>query len=232
MSRIFFVILLNLFGLLLVSAQPRMPKRIQKIEPEQIAQTQTKQILPTDFEKEVLAEINKLRMNPGVYVKILEEYLTKFNGKNVKITDKPELITEEGKIPVIETVEFLKLTQSMNELQISNGLMLATADHINDLVKNNIIGHKGSAGDSPQKRAEFYGSWTYDLRENISYGAKTPQDVVLNLLIDDGFPSRNHRKVLLNPKLTKIGIATGVNKLWDPICILMLAGNFYDKSAK
>ncbi len=232
MPRILFVILLILCGLLLVFGQPKKITQITKVAVKQPEKIIIKKILPTEFEQNVVAELNKLRTNPEVYIKILEDYLSKFNGKNVKISSKPELVTEEGKTPVIEAIEFLKTVKSMGELKISNGLMLATAEHISDLVKNDIIGHKGSAGDSPQIRAERYGMWTYDLRENISYGAKIPQEVILNLLIDDGVPSRSHRKVLLDRKLTKIGIATGVNKLWDPICVLLLAGNFYDKSSK
>jgi uncharacterized protein YkwD len=232
MLKIFFVILLMSGCLSGVLAQPKKPILIRKTETKQTAKVQIKQMLPTEFEQNVIAELNKLRTNPEVYIKILQDYLSKFNGKNVKISNKLELVTEEGKTPVIEAIEFLKTVKTMGELKISNGLMLATAEHISDLVKNDIIGHEGSAGDSPQTRAERYGMWTYDLRENISYGAKIPQEVILNLLIDDGVPSRSHRKVLLDRKLTKIGIATGVNKLWDPICVLMLAGNFYDKSAK
>jgi uncharacterized protein YkwD len=232
MPRMLFVILLILCGLLAVFGQPKKIKQITKVAVKQPEKVLIKQISPTEFEQNVIAELNKLRTNPEVYIKILEDYLSKFNGKNVKINSKMELVTEEGKTPVIEAIEYLKTVKTMGELKISNGLMLATAEHISDLVKNDIIGHEGSAGDSPQIRAERYGMWTYDLRENISYGAKIPQEVILNLLIDDGVPSRSHRKVLLDRKLTKIGIATGVNKLWDPICVLLLAGNFYDKAAK
>jgi hypothetical protein len=110
MLHIFFAVFVSLCSLSLIFAQPKMPKRIPKVDSKQIVKTQTKQLLPTDFEKEVLAEINKLRVNPSVYTKILEEYLTKFNGKNVKIADKIEIITEEGKTPVVETIELLKLT--------------------------------------------------------------------------------------------------------------------------
>lgn len=232
MNRFLLVILLILCGLSFIFAQPKKAVLIRKAGTKSTANVEIKQILPTDFEKGVIAEINNLRENPNVYIKILEDYLSKFNGKNVKVSDKMELITEEGKTPVVEAIEFLRSVKSMSELKISNGLMLATLDHINDLVKNDIIGHAGSAGDSPQVRAERYGTWTYDLRENISYGAKIPQDVIINFLIDDGVPSRNHRKVLLNPKLTKIGIASGVNKVWDPICVVLIAGDFYDKPAK
>jgi uncharacterized protein YkwD len=232
MSRTLFVVLLILCGFLSVFGQPKKIKQITKVAVKQPEKVLIKQLSPTEFEQNVIAELNKLRANPEVYIKILEDYLSKFNGKNVKISTKMELVTEEGKTPVIEAIEFLKTVKSMGELKISNGLMLATAEHISDLVKNDIIGHEGSAGDSPQIRAERYGMWTYDLRENISYGAKIPQEVILNFLIDDGVPSRSHRKVLLDRKLTKIGIATGVNKLWDPICVLLLAGNFYDKAAK
>lgn len=232
MHRIIFVFLISFGSLSVAFAQPKQIKTLPKVEKQQTKKIIIKQVLPTDFEKGVLDELNKLRSNPTSYVKILEDYLSKFKGKNVKTSDKIELITEEGKEPVIEAIQYLKTVKSMGELKVSNGLMLTTLDHINDLVKNNIIGHESSEGESSQKRAERYGIWTYDLRENISYGAKIPQEVILNLLVDDGVPSRSHRKVLLNPRLTRIGIATGVNKLWDPICVLLLAGNFYDKPAK
>ena len=50
------------------------------------------------------------------------------------------------------------------------------------------------------------------LAENISFGDSNSEKgkrVVLQLLVDDGVPSRGHRKNMFSPDYNAVGIATG-----------------------
>jgi len=53
------------------------------------------------------------------------------------------------------------------------------------------------------------------MAENIEFGDSKNEKgkrVVLGLLVDDGVPSRGHRKNLFNPMFNAVGIATGPHK--------------------
>ena len=44
--------------------------------------------------------------------------------------------------------------------------------------------------------------------ENIDYGVKSPQEVMLALLIDDGVASRGHRTLIFKEGIKTMGSAT------------------------
>lgn len=181
------------------------------------------------FESEIFAELNLVRANPQAYAKYVEDFLKTFDGKYFRSGDGVMLESFEGNTPVEEVIAVLKITSPLPEFKLSNGMVKAATDHIQDLVKNNMTGHKGSNGSLPDERARPYGTSMASINENISYGTKTARDVVLNMLIDDGYKARSHRKNLLNPQLKSIGLATGDIKQAGLTCVLMLTTSFTDK---
>lgn len=191
--------------------------------------TPTANIKLAKFEAEILAELNLLRSNPPSYVKHLEDYLKTFDGKYFKTDDGINMESFEGKIPVEEAINTLRTTNSLPEFKTADGLIKASADHLQDLVKNNKTGHLGTNGSLPDQRVSMYGSSPMGVNENITYGTKTARDVVLTMLIDDSNKSRNHRKNLLNPNLKFVGIATGEIKQTGMTCVLVLTASFTDR---
>lgn len=181
------------------------------------------------FESEIFAELNLLRTNPQAYAKYVEDFLKTFDGKYFRTGDGVMLESFEGKTPVEELIPILKATNPMPEFKLANGMVKAATDHAQDLVKNNMTGHKGSNGSLPDERVRLYGFSQTSVNENISYGTKTARDVVLNMLIDDGYKTRSHRKNLLNPQLKSIGLATGNIKQAGLTCVLMLTTSFTEK---
>lgn len=181
------------------------------------------------FEAEILAELNLLRSNPQAYAKHLEDYLKTFDGKYFKTSDGISMESFEGKIPVEEAITVLKTTNPLSEFKTADGLIKASADHLQDLVKNNVTGHRGTSGSLPDQRVSMYGSSPMGVNENITYGTKTARDVVLTMLIDDGNKSRNHRKNLLNPNLKFVGLAAGEIKQAGMSCVLVLTASFIDR---
>jgi hypothetical protein len=90
------------------------------------------------------------------------------------------------------------------------------------------VGHKGSDSTFIEQRVKPYGTWQGGIGENISYGNDSARERILTWLIDDGFPSRGHRRRLLSNDYSVAGISCGSHPEFSAICVLTLAGGFTD----
>jgi len=90
------------------------------------------------------------------------------------------------------------------------GLALAGEDHISDIGQTGTASHSSSDGASSSDRAQRYGNFK-KFGECLWYGSEThdAKSIVLDLIIDDGVPSRGHRNGLLNPDYDAVGVAYG-----------------------
>lgn len=91
-------------------------------------------------------------------------------------------------------------------LDLNNELILIAQNHAKDITdKNAQPGHTSSNGNTFQQHFRTTGINTCG-SENISFGEITPYFALAMLYIDYGIPNLGHRKALLNPNLTRIGI--------------------------
>jgi uncharacterized protein YkwD len=86
------------------------------------------------------------------------------------------------------------------------------------------MGQRGATGHESEKLGSFSErlkelKYKY-LAENCSYGYKKAIDILMQLLVDDGVTSRGHRKNLLNPIYTNIGIAIEPHRVWTWNCVM------------
>ena len=180
----------------------------------------------TDSERDLLNEINQARANPQLYANYLEKLKPQFSGKQYTPAGKDPLTTEEGWNAVDEAIKFLKALKPLPPLMTSNGLSLAAMTHVKDQSSSGGTGHRSGNSNMIEDRVKPFGRWQGAIGENICYGNDSARERLLTWLIDDGFPSRGHRRRLLATEYQVAGISCGSHPQYSAMCVLTLAGGF------
>ena len=183
----------------------------------------------SDVEKDVIRELNLVRTDPKGYLEKIKKYRSYFKGNNVMIPGEITLATSEGLGPVDELIRELEQAKALPALKASKGLSLAAKAHVADTGPRGVTGHTGSDGSDPFKRMNRFGTWQNTAGENISYGSKTGESIVIQLLVDDGVSSRGHRKNILNSKFQVVGVSVGPHSEYDVMCVHDYAGAYKEK---
>ena len=85
-------------------------------------------------------------------------------------------------------------------------------------------GHTGPNGSTMQTRIAKYGQFITTIGENIAYGTTGGREIVLQLIIDDGVPSRGHRTNIFNNNFKFLGAYTGAHTTYTTETVIDYAG--------
>ncbi len=184
------------------------------------------------LEKAIVREINAARTNPTGYASFLEEWKRYYDGRLLKIPGERIIMTEEGATAVKEAATSFRSMNPAPRLIASKGMSLGARDHVRDQGASGSLQHKGSDGSQPWDRVNRYGAWERCIAENIAYGGDKARNIVISLIVDDGVPSRGHRKNIFNPDFRVIGVAWGHHPTYRTICVITFAGGYKEKATK
>ena len=178
---------------------------------------------PSRFEEGVFDELNRFRSDPAAYANLLREYRPRFDGKLLVSDDDSEIdiMTREGVAAVDEAIRDLRREKPLTELEWSEPLARAAADHVVVQSRSGAVGHY-TRGSGPGERMKARGGGPY-VNEVITYGHHTPAGVVDQLLIDDGVPDRGHRHSLLRPTHRYAGVACGRHPVHRTMCVTLMS---------
>lgn len=155
-------------------------------------------------EKDVLAILNMVRMNPPLFAKTV---LTKF----------PKRAYEAD---IDQTTEYFSLMQTLLStkplplLQPDSLCWVSARCHAQTSGQTGYVGHD-RLSDSCSKLLHYLG-------ESCQYGYKEPVDMILSLLVDRGVPSLGHRNMLLG-SYSRVGPAIAPHTMYGTTLVL----NFY-----
>ena len=177
--------------------------------------------------RKVIAEINLMRRDPASYCRnYLVPLRAYYDGDLYKYPGAIPVRTKEGAAALDECIRELEHARPLPGFSSSKGLSLAARDHVRDQGPSGMFGHTGSDGSSIVNRVSRYGQWELTVGENISYGYGDARKIVAALLIDDGIPSRGHRKNLLNGSYHLVGVNVGPHRLYGDMCVMDFAGGY------
>ncbi|HKC62069.1 MAG TPA: CAP domain-containing protein [Pyrinomonadaceae bacterium] len=186
----------------------------------------------SQLEKEIIDEMNLARAEPQTYATFVEEYKKYYDGNRLTIPGrKKSLVTAEGVAAVDEAINFLRNQKSLPPLAAAKGLCQAAKDHAHDLATKGLSGHRGSDGSMPDARVERYGNWEGTIGETVVYEVNTARFLVIALIIDDGTPTRGHRRNIFDPSYKVAGVSIAETPgSGAATCVVDYVGGFRDKS--
>lgn len=176
----------------------------------------------------IIDELNLARQNPVLYAGFIEQMRSSYAG-TVRLSGASTLRTHQGIRALDEAIRFLRTAQPKPPLALSSGLCQAAAEHCRDRA-GGATGHNGSDRSNPASRINRYGIWQGGWAENIAYGQRSTQDIILALIIDDGVHSRGHRRNIFNPSYNLAGAAYGPHARFGSMCDIDFAGAFVERA--
>ncbi|MDR0711123.1 MAG: CAP domain-containing protein [Prevotellaceae bacterium] len=183
----------------------------------------------TENEKGVIYEMNKVRTNPKLYAEYVKREKTFYSKKRIEKPGETPILTQEGIAAVDECIKALQKAKPVGVIRPNKNLSKAAQLLAKDQAKTGKTGHIGSAGSTISDRIKRYCTEMNDnfdygygiiFGENISYGSSKPQDVVIQLLIDDGVPSRGHRDNIMKPEFNTAGVAIDTHPKYRYLCVI------------
>lgn len=85
-------------------------------------------------------------------------------------------------------------------------------------------GHTGPNGSTMSSRIEAEMTWESTIGENIMYNCMTPLEAVLNLCIDDNYPSRGHRTNIFKDSFYYTGPSTAMHSTYTSETVTTFSG--------
>lgn len=181
-----------------------------------------------DYEQlasDILDEINKARTSPNDYLEILKKNVEYLKDGILYLPDEDPLRTVEGEEAYNEAIEFLESVEPLEPLERNTYLNQAVSDHAHDIGESGEYSHEGSNKENISLRVEKYAEWDYVLCQNLDFGGKNAQEVVINLITGDGDKARTHRKNMFRTDIKFAGVASAHHKEAEVVSVIAYAGN-------
>ena len=172
---------------------------------------------------EIINEQNRVRTDPKTYIDKLERAKSFFKDKIFRHPAEIPIETYEGVKGIEDAIEFLKNQEPLEPLKMSKELSQAAKDHAIDIGSKGLSSHEGSDGSGISERVEKYIEWDGALAENLDFCYKFAENIVMNLIVDDGSKMKHQRNNLFNPEFTFVGVGCDKHKTFKTCTVINYA---------
>ena len=179
----------------------------------------------TDYDKNLIREVNQLRTNPAKYAEKLEKSKQYFKGNVWEHPDlKAGISTQEGPAGYDDAIRFLKAQKPVGGLIPSKGLQKIAQEMCRCYQRDKEVDIDATI--------EKYGEFDGEFAPLIEYGGRNPEMTVTNLVVCDGDKTRGYRKTLFEPTVKKIGVCNGTHKMFKTVSVIISCDVFENKTYK
>ena len=173
-----------------------------------LAKASSFSIFETKQEQDVIFYCNLARLDGCQFVKtILLPYLQAQNDTNLNDFYISSLIAVLNRLPRLKPLRNSKL------------LTIMARDYATKSGNAGIVGHSNF---DQRFAALFHSGWT--VGENCTYRQSGALNIVMELLVDEGVPSMGHRKNILSPAFTRVGVGSAKHRDFDNVWVLEFIG--------
>jgi hypothetical protein len=184
------------------------------------------------IEQEIFKKQNELRKNPKSYIEKLENSLKFYNNYILLKEGEIPIPTYEGVEGVKNAINFLQNQKPVPELIYSKEISSSCKDILNDIGPKGLVSHEGTEIKNIYNRLEQYCEWDGAIAENLDFGFKNPENIIMNMIIDDGDENRYQRKNLFYPDFKYVGIAVGPHRDYGYCVVIEYALNIRERGTQ
>ena len=176
-------------------------------------------------------ELNKLREDPKSYLPLIQSQMRTIKKNKIlkKKDSNLQIQTIEGKSAYEDAISFLEQQEPVSPLTKEIKLSYAAQDLVKDIGERGVVSHKDKDGQYVSERIEKYCEWDFCANEVIEVSSKNAQDILISLLVDDGFRNRPDRKALFQHIYNYVGIACGPHSEYEIVTVIVFAGGIRQK---
>ena len=162
-------------------------------------ENETETANPANLEALVIQEINRARTNPSAYADWLERQRQYFDGMVLKLPGEKPLRTNRGLKALNEAIAFVRQQSELPAISSASALVTTAQSQVRAIVDNQPISYQD---------------------KYFVYGKVTPEAIVMQLIVDDGFPDRRHRRAIFTPDHRQAGIVCSDIAIYDQVCAI------------
>ena len=182
------------------------------------------------FGLQVINEINFARMHPDEFVQKLEELRSSMRDDNCLYLEGIPFLYSNLKGSLDDAIRFLKSKNPLPGIAHNKTITQACDYLLDEIIIHDGLDDNKSEKYSLETRLQKFGVPLGQAFELIDYGMFDPEFIVINFILCDGDPMKYERKVLFNPKIKCVGIASSLLPS-DKICtVIDFCEDFYDKN--
>ena len=170
---------------------------------------------------------NELRKNPQSFIEKLSKAESYFKDKIFRYPGEIPIETYEGLKGIKNAIEFLNNQNPVKELIYSESLSKSAFDHANDIGKQGLYSHESSNGALLNERIEKYTEWEGAIAESLQFCYKSPENILMSLIVDDGSKGKHQRQNLFSEEFQYVGIGCAKHKTFKLCTVFNYAKNLY-----